>query len=108
MAFNQNLTSTGLITLSLGVPETNVICFIEGNVTLPTLTDDGSTMPSDCVVTVKQNGTTIYTGLPGAQGFRTTFSGTFGDTITVAFTSDLTTDAARNAVKSTIQFGSGF
>jgi hypothetical protein len=108
MAFNQNLTSTGLTTLTLSVPETDSLCFVEGNVTLPTLTDDGSAYPSDCIVTVKQNGTTIYTGLKGAQGFRVTFSGTLGDTILVIFSSDLTTDAALNAVKATIQFGSGF
>lgn len=108
MAFNQNLTSVGLTTLTLTVPETDSLCFVEGNITLPTLTDDGSTAPSSVIVTVKQNGSTIYTGLAGAQGFRTTFSGTLADTITVAFTSALATDAALNAVKSTIQFGSGF
>jgi hypothetical protein len=108
MAFNQNLTSVGLTTLTLTVPETDSLCFVEGNITSPTLSDDGGTAPSTVVVTVKQNGTTIYTGLSGAQGFRTTFSGTLGDTIQVIFASSTATDAVLNAVKSTIQFGSGF
>jgi hypothetical protein len=107
VAFNQNFTSTGLVTLSFGVPESDAPCFLAGNLTLPQLYDDGATAESQVVVTIKQNGTTIYTGLPGAQGFKTLFTGTLGDTMTIAFTSDLAADALPNAVKATIQFGSG-
>lgn len=104
--YNQNLTNVGLNTLTTSVPTAGPYS-IKGKLTLPTYTDDGSTGTSAVVTTVNQNGSPIYTGLAGAEGFYTTFLAAAGDTITVVFTSSATVDQAPNAVKATIGLTSG-
>jgi hypothetical protein len=68
--------------------------------------------PSGLVVTVKQNGTTVYTTptlapTQIAQQFKTPLNCTAGDTITVALTSGSAIDSTLNAVKYTLSVGQG-
>lgn len=104
--YNKNLTNVGLNTLSFSLPEAGPAS-VKGKLTLPQLYDDGATGQSLVVVTVKQNGTTIYTGLPGAEGFYVNFLGALGDAMTVAFASSAAIDQDPNAVKASVGFTSG-
>jgi hypothetical protein len=97
-------TISGLQTLAFTVPATGIYQ-LAGKITLPTLTDDGNTSASLVVTTIKQNGSTMYTGPAGAEGFAVTLNCTISDAITVQLTSAATADAVPNAVKAVVSFG---
>lgn len=113
MDYSQNLTSVGLNTLTFAAPSTGPFV-VSGKLTLPTisqddldtagLTTDGT---SQVVVTVAQNGSTKYTGLAGAEGFKVNLSCTAFDVITVTTASSAAIDQPINVVKATIGFSSG-
>lgn len=108
MAFNVNMTVTGLTTVSIGIPvaaETP----ISGKLSLPTLTT-GATATSQCVVTITQtpNGggpTTIYTGQAGAEGFALIANCAALDTIAITTSSSAPVDQQLNSIKTTISVG---
>lgn len=102
--FAQNSTSCGLTTNTFTAPVAGPY-FIKGKVTLPTITTAGYL--SSCVVTINVNGSPIYTGAAGAEGFYTTTTCAANDVIAVVFSSGLATDAALNAIKATIALGLG-
>lgn len=102
--FNQNLTSTGLTTLTTSVPTAGPYV-IEGKLLLPTLVNGGGA--SSCVVTVNQNSTPIYTGLAGAEGFFTNASAAAGDIFTIVTTSAAPADQPLNVIKMTVSMSSG-
>jgi hypothetical protein len=104
--YNQNFTNVGLNTLSFSLPTAGPY-FVDGKLSLPTNTDDGAAGTSSCVVTVNQNGSPIYVGLPGAEGFHCTLLAAANDAITVVFSSANAIDQAPNAVKATIGCSSG-
>jgi hypothetical protein len=106
--YAQTFTLVGLNTLTFTLPETAPVYVVKGNLSCPQLSG-GASSPSQVVVTVKQNGSTIYTGTAGATGFATSpFAGTFDDTIEILFTSSATVDTSLNDVKATIQCYDGF
>ncbi len=102
--FNQTLVWTGLGTQTLTVPTAGPY-FFDGKITLSTLTSSGQV--SSLVVTINQNGTPVYTGVAGAQGFHTDITCAAGDTITIVFSSAATADQPINAIKCVIGWGSG-
>ena len=102
--YYQNVNFNGLGTFSFNAPETSAF-EIDGKISLPTIV--GGNGPSSLVVTIKQNGTTMYTGLPGAEGFFVQISCTFNDLIQIIFSSSAAIDATLNAVKSTIAISEG-
>lgn len=102
--YNQNFTATGLSTTSVSIPQAGPI-FIKGNISLPILSQGGSA--STVVTTVNQNGSAIYTGPAGAEGFYVTANAASNDTIAVVFSSSTTNDAVINNVKATFSIGSG-
>lgn len=105
--FNQNSISTGLGTTTLTAPQAGVY-FVKGKLQLPTITGSGSAAgASQCVVTVNQNGSPVYTGNAGAEGFYTTLSCALADSVTVVLTSAAAPDAVLNAVKMEVSFGLG-
>lgn len=104
--YNQNFTSTGLTTNTFSIPTAGPYS-IRGKTTLPTNTDDGNTGTSACVTTINQNGSPIYTGLPGAEGFYTTFLAAAGDVMTVVFSSGATIDQPLNTIKCSFGVSSG-
>ena len=102
--FNQNIESVGLSTISVTVPFAGPY-FVKGKVFLPTLVDGG--VASSVVITVNQNGSPVYTGLAGAEGFYVDISCAANDVIAVVPSSSVTTDQALNAVKVRISIGQG-
>jgi hypothetical protein len=76
---------------------------LAGHLSLPRPAAGGG--QSAVVVTVKQNGTTKYTGLPGAAGFAVPIEYTAFDTIQVSLTSSAAVDQGPNAIKGVVSFG---
>jgi hypothetical protein len=104
MSWNQNFTATGLSTLSTYAPAAGP-AFVKGKVQVPTLVNGGGA--SSVVVTVNQNGSPIYTGVAGAEGFYTVMSCALNDVIAVVFSSSAAADQGLNVIKSEISIGSG-
>jgi len=102
--FNQTIQSTGLGTTSVTVPYTGSY-FVEGTFTIPTLV--GGAGASSLVVTVNQNGSPVYTGQAGAEGFYKDLSCTAADVITMVLTSAAAPDAVLNSVSATYSIGQG-
>ncbi len=102
--FNQNIESTGLGTTSVTVPYTGAY-FVDGKFTIPTSV--GGAGQSSLVITVNQNGSPVYTGNAGAEGFYTDISCTAYDVITMVLSSSAAVDAVNNAVKATYSIGQG-
>ncbi len=103
--YNQNLTFAGLGTLSITVPLAGAY-FFKGSISLPTLAK-GDISPSALVVTVNQNGSPIYTGQAGAEGFYVTASCAANDVMAMVFSSAATVDQGLNVIKSVISVGLG-
>lgn len=104
MAYNQNTETTGMNTTTFTAPTAGTYT-AHGKLTVPTLVGGGAA--SSVVVTVNQNGSPIYTGLAGAEGFKTQINCAALDAITVVLSSSLTTDQAPNAVKACLGFTNG-
>lgn len=102
--FNQNIESTGLNTTSVTVPFAGPY-FVKGQFTIPTLVDGGGA--SSLVVTVNQNGSPVYTGNAGAEGFYTDVSCAANDVIAIVLSSSAAVDAVNNAVKAVYSIGQG-
>lgn len=102
--YNQNLTFNGLGTLSITVPQAGAY-FVDGKISLPSLTNGGGV--SACLVTINQNGSPVYTGIAGAEGFYTDISCAAADVIAIVFSSAATPDQGLNVIKSTIAIGLG-
>lgn len=103
--FNQNLSFVGLGTLSITVPLAGAY-FVDGKISLPTLSK-GDVAPSAVLVTVNQNGSPVYTGQAGAEGFYTTLSCAASDVIAMVFSSAAAVDQGLNVIKSTVSIGLG-
>jgi hypothetical protein len=65
-------------------------------------------VPSQVVMTVKQNGSTVYTSNPGDQGLViNALNCTAADVITITTSSSLASDQVLNAVKMTVAVSEG-
>lgn len=102
--FNQNIESTGLNTISVTVPYAGAY-FVKGKFMIPTLVDGGGA--SSLVITVNQNGSPVYTGNAGAEGFYTNISCAANDVIAMVLSSSAAIDAVNNAVKVRYSIGQG-
>jgi hypothetical protein len=102
--FNQNIESTGLNTISTTVPYAGPY-FVKGQFTLPTLVDGAGA--SSLVVTVNQNGSPVYSGLAGAEGFYKNLLCAAYDVIAIVLSSAASVDAVNNAVKAVYSIGQG-
>lgn len=104
MAFNQNASFAGLGTYSVIVP-TAGLYFVDGKISLPSVRDgDGK---SACLAVVNVNGSPVYTGVAGAEGFKTDMICAAGDTVAVVLSSAAAADQPLNVIKSNIAIGSG-
>lgn len=103
--FSQTLVFNGLGTLAVSSPIAGPL-LIRGKVNLPQL-PTGSTAPSAVVVTITQNGPTVYTGLAGAEGFMAQLTVAIGDALTFVFSSAAAVDQPLNVIKSTIALSGG-
>lgn len=104
MAFNQELVLNGLGTVSVTVPQAGPY-FVEGHTSLPTLVGGGGA--SSLVTVVNQNGSPVYTGSAGAEGFKAQVVCAANDVIAVVFSSSATEDSGRNVIKSNISISLG-
>jgi len=101
---SQNLEFNGLGTYTM-ITTVAGPYFVKGNVSLPTLVGGGGA--SSVVVTVNQNGSPKYVGLPGAEGFYTDLLCAANDVIAVVFSSAAAADQPLNVIKSSISIGFG-
>ncbi len=104
MSEAQNLAFAGLgtVTVTSGIAGPY---FVEGKLALPTLTNGGG--ESECLVTIVQNSSTVYTGTAGADGFKTELLCTANEDIAITLSSSASADQGLNAIKSVISFGLG-
>lgn len=106
--YAQSLLLNGLNNISVTVPSAGQY-FTNGKISLPTQST-GASINSQAVMTIKQNGSTIYTGTAGASGFGipgSQLTCAAGDVLNYAFTSSTSVDQPLNAIKSTINLGQG-
>lgn len=102
--FNQQLTSTGLTTVSFTVPVAGVYTF-QGTLSAPEISG-GASASSQVVVVLKQGATTLYTGPAGASGFKIVVNCAALDVMSIIYSSSAAVDtAALNLIKSVISFG---
>lgn len=108
--FNQNIESVGLGTTSVTVPYAGPY-FVKGKITLPTLVggqgSPGQASASSLVVTINQNGSPVYSGPVGAEGFYNDISCAAYDVIAIVLSSSAPVDAVLNAVKAVYSIGQG-
>lgn len=102
--FNQNIESTGLNTVSVTVPYDGPY-FVKGKFTIPSLV--GGSGASSLVITVNQNGSPVYSGPVGAEGFFHNLSCAAYDVIAFVLSSSAAVDAVNNAVKAVYSIGLG-
>lgn len=102
--FNQNLENTGLTSTSVTVPYAGPYA-IQGKIVVPTLST--ALQPSQVVVTVNQNGSPVYVGPAGAEGFYTNLSCAANDVIAVVLSSSAASDALPNVVKGLYSISQG-
>lgn len=99
-----NLVFTGLGTLTYVIPAAGSYTF-KGSAHVPTATENAGTGgnnigPSQVVIVIKQNGTTVYTGSAGDQGFKlSALNCALSDSITFTTSSSAAVDQGPNAVK---------
>lgn len=102
--YAQNLVVNGLGTTSVTIPVADDI-FVEGHMSLPTLTNGGGV--SAALVVINKNGSPVYTGQAGAEGFRADIACAAGDVIAVVISSSAPADLPLNVIKTTMSIGSG-
>ena len=101
--FNQNSVINGLNSSSVTVPYAGPY-IVKGKITLPTLVNGAGS--SSLVVTVNKNGSPVYTGLAGAEGFKTFVNCAAYDVLQVALSSSNANDTSLT-VKSTVEVSQG-
>lgn len=102
-------TLNGLQTTTLFTAPSAGVYFVQGSLTLPWSTPEGSSTATAVVATVKQNGSGIYTGIAGASGFAVNqIVCASGDVIAVTLSSGASPDLITNAVKGVVSYGNTF
>ncbi len=102
--FNQNLVSTGLTTISTSVPEDGHYK-MDGKISLPSIVNGGG--PSEVVCVINQQGSPIYTGTAGADGFGIEVDASAGDVFDFVLSSSAAADQPLNVIKMSIAISEG-
>jgi len=100
---SQNMVMSGLGTMTTGVSQAGEYDVI-GSLSLPGI-NKGDPANSQCVAVVNQNGTTMYTGLAGAEGFQLVLNCAANDSISVTLSSSAPVDQGINVIKCTVAIG---
>jgi hypothetical protein len=111
-----------LSTVTVVVPTTDIYS-LQGTLTLPNIVPSpvagagggagtgsggGPQISSQVVVTIKQNGSTVFTSSPGDRGFCVSaLNCSAGDVLTIERSSSLDQDKQFNAVKMTLNISEG-
>lgn len=109
-AYSQNFAISGLETLTVVMPVAGQFT-LSGKLKIPRLSQTDPTdpnyasYPSAVVVTIKQNGSTIFTSTAGSDGFSIPISAAYQDTFTVQLSSSEAQDEVLNAVSAVISIG---
>lgn len=98
-----NMVMSGLGTAQASVSNAGSYDII-GSLTLPGISK-GDPSNSQVVTVVKQNGTTMYTGLPGAEGFQLILQCAAADIIAVQLSSAAAVDQGINVIKAVVSIG---
>jgi hypothetical protein len=122
MSFIQSTSVTNLATHTIVIPTTDIYSF-QGTLSLPNVVPSvvagpgggagtgsggGPQVSSQVVVTIKQNGSTIYTSNPGDRGFcLNAVSCVAADVITIIRSSSLAQDEQPNAIRMTLAISEG-
>lgn len=120
--YTQSTSVTNLATHTITIPTTDVYGF-QGTLTLPNVvptatqgpgggagtgTGGGPQVASQVVVTIKQNGSTIYTSNAGDRGFiLKAVQCTAADVITIQRSSSLAQDQQPEAIRMTLSVSEG-
>jgi hypothetical protein len=108
--YSQNFAISGLETLTIVMPVAGNFQ-LSGKIKLPRLSQTDPTdpnflsYPSAVVTTIKQNGSTIFTGIAGADGFAIPILAGSQDTFTVALSSSAAEDEVLEAVGAVVSVG---
>jgi hypothetical protein len=119
--FNQTQTVSGLQATTINIPTTDIYSIVgtiqaKSFVTAATpgagggagTGTGGSQVNSQIIVTIKQNGSTVYTSSAGQRGFALpALSCTAGDVITINPSSSLNSDKELNTVQITTAVSEG-
>lgn len=120
--FIQSTSVTNLNTHTITIPTTDQYS-IQGTLTLPNIVPSvlqgpgggagtgsggGPQVNSQVVITIKQNGSTIYTSNPGDRGFcLNALQCTAGDVVTIQRSSSLAQDQQPEAIRMTLSVSEG-
>lgn len=98
MANNRrSFVMTGLITQATTLTQAGVYS-IEGKLSMPTISE-GSSADSQVVATINQNGSPVYVGQAGAEGFKAPLNVAANDVIAVVLSSSAAIDQDLNVIK---------
>lgn len=100
----QNAVFCGLGTFTYVAPIAGPY-FVEGKSSIPTLSNGGGV--SSLLTVVNVNGSPVYTGVAGAEGFYVVTTLAALDSVTIVFSSAAAVDQGLNVIKSTISLGRG-
>lgn len=104
--FTAQQSISGLGTFALFTAPVAGVYFVNGQLQLPNQEGSGQ---SQVVTLVKQNGSTIYTGIAGATGFQINqIVCAAGDAITAVLSSSAAPDQVTNAVTGVVGSGNTF
>jgi predicted aconitase with swiveling domain len=95
-----NYAISGLETLTINIATAGAKQ-LTGKISLPR-PSQGATSASQVVTIIKQNGTTVFTSLAGADGFAIPLLTAAADVITVALASSQAEDEVLNAVNAVV------
>jgi len=107
--FNGNISINGLGVFTIFTAPAAGIYFVNGQLSLPQITSDGSA--SAVVCNVKIGSSSQYIGAAGASGFQVNqLNCALGDVVTVTLTSAAAVDnvPTSNAVSGQVAFGNSF
>lgn len=104
MDFSQSVTIEGLRTITFIAPS-NGNYKIEGKLSLPLPSQGGG--ETAVVVVINLNGSPVYTGVAGAEGFKRIQPLLTSDTVTIVLSSSASADQPKNAVKTTLSISAG-
>lgn len=102
--FNQNSVFSGLGSYSTTVPFAGTY-FVEGKSTIPTLVNGGGV--SALLAVINLNGSPVYTGIAGNEGFRCDVACAALDVIQIVLSSSAAADQPANSIKTVIALGIG-
>lgn len=103
--YYQNLVSSGLGTTTLKVPDAGPY-MVQGKISLPQI-NTGASANSAVVTVVNKNGSPVYTGTAGAEGFGVEVTCAANDTLTIVLSSAATVDQPANVIKANISISGG-